>query len=198
MRRPSRAVLIALLALFFSLAGGAFAAGQVVINDINQIKPSVLDQIVKKARGPRGPAGPAGPKGNPGPAGPKGSKGDNGPKGPKGDKGDKGPKGDTGPRGPKGDRGPQGPAGPETLPDLQVEASPIVPLAAGAAAQATASCSSNYRSISGGFQVTGGTVTYSARVGRGSGWTVVATSTGTAAGSVQAFVYCWPEKRATA
>ena len=190
MRRPSSAVFIAILALFFALGGGAFAAGQFVISNINQIKPSVLDQIKKGARGPRGPSGPPGPKG---------AKGDTGPKGSKGDSGGKGEKGDTGPRGLKGDRGP---AGPETLPNIDTESTQPMPLPPKDTAKATANCASGFRAISGGFEVNRGNVTYSQRTPGGSGWTVQATSTSTNApggepGYVRAFVYCWPEKRGT-
>ena len=192
MRRPSSAVFIAILALFFALGGGAFAAGQFVISNINQIKPSVLDQIKKGARGPRGPSGPPGPKGNTGSAGPKG---------PKGDTGAKGSKGDTGAKGETGPRGDRGPAGPETLPTLDTQSTLRVSLAPGATEQANASCASGFRAISGGFVVNRGMVTYSERTAGGSGWTVKATSTSTdpaaAPGYVQAFVYCWPEKRGT-
>ena len=194
MRRPSSAVFVAVLALFFALGGGAFAADQFVISNINQIKPSVLNQITKGARGPRGPSGPPGPKGNTGSPGPKGPKGDTGAKGSKGDSGGKGEKGDTGPRGPKGDRGP---AGPETLPNLDTESTPEVPLAPGTMAKATANCASDFRAISGGFEVNRGNVTYSQRTPGGSGWTVIATNTSTTPGYVRAFVYCWPLTRGT-
>ena len=196
MRRPSSAVFIAMLALFFALGGGAFAADQFVISNINQIKPSVLNQITKGARGPRGPSGPPGPKGNPGSPGPKGPKGDTGAKGQKGDSGGKGEKGDTGPRGLKGDRGP---AGPETLPNIDTESTDPVPLPPKTTEKATANCTSGFRAISGGFEVNRGDVTYSQRTPGGSGWTVIATSTsstsGGEAGYVRAFVYCWPLTR---
>jgi Collagen triple helix repeat (20 copies) len=184
MRRPSTAVFIAMLALFFALGGGAFAADQFVISNINQIKPSVLAQITTKARGPRGPSGPRGP------IGPKGDTGA------KGSSGGKGEKGDTGPRGPKGDRGP---AGPETLPNLDTESTDSVPLAPKTTAKATADCTSGFRAISGGFEVNRGNVTYSQRTPGGIGWSVIATSTSTTpggeAGYVRAFVYCWPLTR---
>lgn len=189
MRKPSSALFVAMLALFFALGGGAFAADQFVISNINQIKPSVLDQITKAARGPRGPSGPPGPKGN---------TGSPGPKGPKGDTGAKGQKGDTGGKGEKGDRGP---AGPETLPNLDTESTDSVPLAPKTTAKATANCASGFRAISGGFEVNRGIVTYSQRTPGGSGWTVIATSTGPTpggdAGYVRAFVYCWPLTRGT-
>lgn len=48
---------LALVALFFSLAGGALAANHYLITNVHQIKPSVRAKL-RGARGPRGPVGP--------------------------------------------------------------------------------------------------------------------------------------------
>jgi len=78
---------IAVLALVFSMAGGALAAKHYVITSTKQIKPSVR-KALKGRRGKRGPVGPQGAKGE------------------KGDKGDTGPQGSQGPQGNEGPRGP--------------------------------------------------------------------------------------------
>lgn len=86
--------LLAICALVFAMAGGAWAAkgkGGVVIKKLSQIAPSVQKKL--KVPGPPGATGPAGKDGATGPAGKDGAtvqgpEGDEGPKGPKGDPGD--------------------------------------------------------------------------------------------------------------
>jgi hypothetical protein len=56
--RVSPTVVIASVALFFSLAGTGIAASRYLITSKSQIAPSVLRQLR-----PRGPIGPAGPNG---------------------------------------------------------------------------------------------------------------------------------------
>jgi hypothetical protein len=89
-RHLTFANLVAVLALFFAMAGGAWAAKHYIITSTSQIKPSVL----KKLRGPRGAQGAAGAQGA------------------------TGTPGSAGTQGPKGEQGSQGPAGPllDTLP----------------------------------------------------------------------------------
>ena len=55
-RKPSPALIIALVALFISLGGGAYAAVHYRITALHQIKPSVRHEL-------RGVAGPQGPPG---------------------------------------------------------------------------------------------------------------------------------------
>ena len=113
-RRPSAAMVIALVALFSSLAGGATAAKLVGGKNIakNAVGPkhvkkkavgskhlkanAVKGKHVKKGTlraahikagevvGESGPAGPVGPKGDAGATGDAGAKGDTGPQGPQG------------------------------------------------------------------------------------------------------------------
>jgi hypothetical protein len=122
LRRPSPAILVALIALFVALGGGAYAAVGVPANSVGtaQLKDravtttklsdgavtsravadhSLLAQDFKAGQIPIGPAGPQGPKG------------DTGPQGPQGDIGPQGPQGATGPQGPQGATGPAGPDG---------------------------------------------------------------------------------------
>ena len=80
-RRPSPAIVIALVALFFTLSGAAFAAQQYVISSKSQINPKVLKSL-KGKRGLRGKVGPKGPKGATGPTGATGALGATGPAGP--------------------------------------------------------------------------------------------------------------------
>lgn len=67
--RPSPAMVIAMLALFVTLGGSAFAAKSYLITSTSQIRPSVVRRL-KGKRGPIGPQGPQGVQGTPGPAGP--------------------------------------------------------------------------------------------------------------------------------
>lgn len=81
---------IAILALFFALAGGAYAAKKgVIITSIKQISPSVQ----KKLKGQQGPVGPQGPQGAGGANGKDGSQGPRGAEGPAGPTGAPGKEG---------------------------------------------------------------------------------------------------------
>jgi len=64
-------MVVALFALFFAMAGGAYAAKHYLITSTKQISPKVMTAL----KGNRGPAGTAGPQG---PQGPKGDSGTNG------------------------------------------------------------------------------------------------------------------------
>lgn len=96
--------LIAVIALVFAMAGGAWAAKGVVITKLSQIKPSVQKQL-KGNEGKQGPAGPAGPQGAAGAAGKDGAAG------PAGEDGSAGPTGVTGAKGATGATGPTGATG---------------------------------------------------------------------------------------
>lgn len=86
---------IAVFALIFAMAGGAYAAKKYVITSTKQIKPSVRKSLQGKdgAQGAKGDPGTPGAKGAPGAPG---AKGDPGPRGPQGDPGDQGDTGDDG------------------------------------------------------------------------------------------------------
>jgi len=83
-RMGSPATLIAVVALFFSLAGTGIAASGYLITSVHQIKPNVVAQL-RGNQGQAGQTGPQGLKGDTGPAGPQGPVGEAGPQGPKGD-----------------------------------------------------------------------------------------------------------------
>ena len=98
MRVPSPALVLAALALFVALTGGATAAGIVAYakhaataDNAKHLGGKTAAQLAATVHGVTGPPGPAGATGAAGP------KGDQGPAGPKGDKGDRGDKGDVGP-----------------------------------------------------------------------------------------------------
>jgi hypothetical protein len=127
--RLTYANVIATIALFAALGGGAYAATQLPKNSVgtaqiqnNAVTPAKLSAAAEKGmQGPAGPKGATGATGATGPAGatgPKGdtgatgAKGDAGATGLKGDTGDRGEKGNTGEIGPKGDTGPRGLEGP--------------------------------------------------------------------------------------
>src|SRR5579859_4539792 len=85
-RRPSPALVVALVALFVALGGTSYAAFSLPKNSVGtaQIKSQAVTKakIAKKTvaalrghRGPRGATGPAGPTGPTGPAGPQGASG---------------------------------------------------------------------------------------------------------------------------
>jgi hypothetical protein len=109
----SYANVMATIAVFMALGGGAYAAvtlpnnavknRNIAANAITSAKVknrSLLAADFKTGQLPAGPAGVIGPKGDAGPAGPTGPRGVQGPQGSKGAEGDQGPKGDTGAPGP--------------------------------------------------------------------------------------------------
>jgi hypothetical protein len=97
---------IALVALFFSMGGAAYAAHHYLITSTKQISPKVLRLLRGHAH-----AGPAGRPGLPGPAGPAGPAGSAGPRGNTGPTGSQGGGGATGPTGAQGTAGVTGPTG---------------------------------------------------------------------------------------
>jgi hypothetical protein len=118
-RHLSYANVVASLALFLAMSGGAYAANKYLITSTKQIKPSVLKQLTGKAGAPGSP-GLAGGAGSQGPAGPGGPQGPAGPGGPQGPKGEAGPKGEKGAAGAKGETGEPWTAG-GTLPSGKTE-----------------------------------------------------------------------------
>jgi len=111
-RKPSISGALAATALFFALAGGgAYAATTYIITSTNQIKPSVLAQIAKDVRGPRGTHGPAGAAGAQGPQGVPGQQGEQGAPGQQGPQGAQGVQGQQGLQGLQGNGGTPGASG---------------------------------------------------------------------------------------
>src|SRR3954465_1119930 len=106
-------LIVAIMALFFALGGGAYAAKKYIITSTSQIKPSVVQKL-KGNRGPQGAQGipgvngTNGTKGDTGATGPRGQQGIPGTAAAKGEKGDKGDPGATGAPGEKGATGAQG------------------------------------------------------------------------------------------
>jgi hypothetical protein len=81
------ATVIAALALFVALGGGAWASALISGSKIkNHSIPAkkLTRSVIKSLRGKRGPSGPPGPKGDTGAVGPKGDQGPMGPQGPGG------------------------------------------------------------------------------------------------------------------
>jgi hypothetical protein len=94
-KRPSPAMVVALVALFVALGGGAYAALKLPANSVGPVQlkkgtvtPPKLSPAAKTALSKPGPKGATGARG------PEGPRGDSGPRG------DTGPKGDTGAAGP--------------------------------------------------------------------------------------------------
>ena len=132
--RPTYSNVVATLALFFALAGGAWAATQLPKESVGtaQLKngavtPGKLSAEAKKgsagARGQAGPQGALGPRGTEGPRGENGAEGATGPQGirgatgangapgQRGEPGEEGARGERGERGLTGDRGEIGATG---------------------------------------------------------------------------------------
>jgi Collagen triple helix repeat (20 copies) len=95
-RRPSPAMVVALMALFLAMSGSAIAAKHYLLTSTKQISPKVLSAL----KGKNGSAGPAGATGGAGPTGAIGATGATGATGPTGAIGATGATGATGPAGP--------------------------------------------------------------------------------------------------
>jgi hypothetical protein len=104
-RRPSPALVVAVLALFVAAGGTATAAG-VIITSSRQIKAGAIDASDLSSKARNALKGAAGPAGAPGSAGAQGPAGPAGPAGAAGADGAAGPAGAQGPAGPAGARGP--------------------------------------------------------------------------------------------
>lgn len=113
-KRPSAALIVAVVALVMAMGGGAYAANSVLSNGsvgTAQLKrgavtnPKIHQGAVTGAKLSANVRNKLNSKGQTGPQGPKGATGARGPKGPAG------APGQTGPQGPQGATGPQGPAG---------------------------------------------------------------------------------------
>jgi hypothetical protein len=86
-RRPSPALIVAIVAVFLALAGTGYAATQLEPNSVGtaelrdgavtraKIEPATVTALMQGNVGPQGPVGPAGPTGPQGPAGPAGADG---------------------------------------------------------------------------------------------------------------------------
>lgn len=133
--RPTFSSIIAGLALFIALGGGAYAAVTVPRESVGtgQLREGAVTGSKVRAGSltaanfaagtlKAGPRGAAGEPGEPGPAGPQGTKGATGSQGAPGPQGDDGPvgphglpgaAGERGPKGVPGDAGEEGPVGPQ-------------------------------------------------------------------------------------
>ena len=135
-------MIVALLALFFALAGTGYAASHYLITSTKQIKPSVLTQL-KGNRGLRGL------QGIPGVASPVG------PQGPAGAQGAQGPAGTNGSNGVAGPTGPAGKNGTGSIVVAQEQAT-VGPVAEGATVEAQVECPAGSSPTGGGGEVQGG------------------------------------------
>jgi hypothetical protein len=104
-KKPSPALLVAVVALVAALGGGAVAG--VAVTSLNKKEIKKVRQIAKREARKQFRKVPAGPVGDRGPIGPVG---DRGSFGPIGDRGSTGPTGDDGSTGPTGSEGPVGPS----------------------------------------------------------------------------------------
>lgn len=179
MKRPSPAMIVALIALGFSMGGTALAASHYLITSAKQIAPGVLRKLhtVSVVQGTAGAVGAPGVPGAEGKQGPEGKHGDEGPRGPRGEAGPVGERGEAGPRGPEGKEGPQGKEGPAGSLGSVVRAEESRTLSyGGGSASIIAECPAGTHVIGGGFFSENPFVF--AHVSRevGNGWEVAATN----------------------
>jgi hypothetical protein len=168
---------LALIALFVALGGGAVAAGVVPLarhaltagTAANALKlggktPSQVKAGLRGARGPQGPAGPAGPTGATGVQGPAGPGGPAGPTGPQGVQGQ------------KGDTGAQGLPGTPGTAAVTVHTAPwslTIGGNAGDQGDFTVNCGAGQKAVSGGYTSDGSVLTFQSRPTVGDdGWSI--------------------------
>ncbi len=146
-KRPTPALLVAILAMIMAVSGIAVAAG-LAPNSVKskQVKNrALLEKDFKAgqlAGGAQGPTGPDGPQGATGPQGPGGPQGPKGATGPTGGQGLPGPQGDPGAQGPAGDRG--------GYPTITARQSALQTVGPNAAQSANVSCSTIEKVLGGG------------------------------------------------
>jgi hypothetical protein len=108
--RPTYSNVVATLALFFALAGGAWAATQLPKESVGstQLANGAVTPVKLSAQAKKGFTGPAGPQGALGPRGNEGQRGENGATGATGPQGIRGATGATGATGLRGELGEHG------------------------------------------------------------------------------------------
>jgi hypothetical protein len=195
-KRPSPALVVSVIALVFSMTGGALAVQSYVITKIGQIRPAVLAQIRSKAAAaqPTVVAGPAGAAGS-SIVGPEGKQGATGLTGPQGESatGGRGPAGETGARGEVGERGPEGRSGSafEQVREYEATSAPLLP-GERRAEGIEARCPFGTREIGGGFEASEAQIHVYASAPAGDwGWDVSAINESTTnTGTVTVEVFC--------
>lgn len=168
MKHLGPTTVIACLALFLSLGGGAWAAQHYVITNKSQIKPSVLDQLT----------------------------GDRGPKGAKGEQGIQGIQGNQGNPGNQGNQGPPGANGSGSI-VVAFEEFEVGPLTEGASVNESVLCPAGSSPTGGGGWVNGKLVLVGDSPGEmGHGWQIEAVATqafGANGGEISVTVFCMTE-----
>jgi hypothetical protein len=179
MRRPSNGLVIAVIALGFSITGTAVARSLITSGDIKDHTIQTVDisaRAVSDLQGQRGPAGPAGAAGAAGATGATGATG---------------PTGDTGA---PGGRGPAGPTGGPLDPSRIVHvAGPVFTLSAGQPGPTyyAAPCPAGAIALGGGFTVTGSVHVSSSQASDfQQGWQISADNPGSSPGTAQANAVC--------
>jgi hypothetical protein len=164
-RTPRYADVVATMALFLALSGGAYAAAKLPADSVGakQLKKdavsskevkdgSLLKGDFKAGQLPKGPKGDAGQKGGPGAKGDPGATGEFGPKGDPGVLGDRGPKGEPGAKGDTGLKGVPGQGVGSIV--VRYGATVVVPSSGPVVRDAFASCSAGERATGGGAKLT--------------------------------------------
>jgi hypothetical protein len=200
MKRPSPSIVVSLIALVFSMSGGALAAKRYLITSTDQIAPKVLARLrtttyVRGEAGPAGATGTAGATGLPGAAGATGPAGGEGARGLTGGLGDEGPRGAVGPEGKEGAQGQTGKEGPAGAPavggTVEAESTSEVLGYGGGTADVEVACPEGTLPVGGGFHgSTAAIMAYSSRR-TATGWEVGAINVSAGnPGTMTAYAIC--------
>ncbi len=196
--RPTFSGVLASIALFVALSGGAAVAATNLLVGTSNIKDGAvtkakLSDEIRSALRQHGAQGPIGPQGFPGLTGPQGPQGVPGTD-TNGVKGDTGATGPAGPAGPKGDAGAQGPQGNTgatgtfDASDVVYETSNYSSVAAGGYTAPSESCPKGDTILGGGFSGYGIELLQS--YPSGNTWEVYAYNTSGYTESVEVYAIC--------
>jgi Collagen triple helix repeat (20 copies) len=193
-------MVVALVALFVALSGGAYATAQALIGSAQIRNGSIqLVDLSGKAKnalkGQRGPAGPPGANGANGLPGPQGAQGAQGPQGGQGPLGGQGPQGPAGAEGPAGPTGAQGASGGFDPNKVTVRTGPgtAVPQGAGVTSdtvQVTAPCMAGEIAVAGGWRTDVGFAILDSISANKTAWLAWIVNPDQAAGTASAIAVC--------
>jgi hypothetical protein len=183
LRKPSPAMVVALIALFVALSGGAAAGSYVATSKLNR---SAAQHVHARAVAAK-LAGSAAPQ----KVGKVMSLLARGPRGPRGRRGLRGPIGPQGPAGPVGPAGPTGATGGFSPSKIVLRIGSNVPITGGSVANSVSvGCAAGEVALSGGYFTDSGFAYADHPNDTATGWVILIDASGDVSGSGRGYVVC--------